>query len=156
MAEQTTLNRDAVPIGDNIEPVRESPTENKKPKIMEVLFTGVGVLLVSEVVVLGDIFKLNRWRKKKENEQSRHVSNSDLSRPQIRELRGEQNDPTSYLISFLVDWRILSKDENDTSMKVFQEAMIYSCVEVVVREMERQMQNSQRFCCTQNKCGNHR
>ena len=30
------------------------------------------------------------------------------------------------------------KDENETSMKVFQEAMIHSCVEVVVRETKRQ------------------
>ena len=37
-------------------------------KIVDVLFTGIGVLLVSKLVVLGDIFKLNRWRKK-ENEQ---------------------------------------------------------------------------------------
>ena len=38
-------------------------------KIMDLLSTGVGVLLVLKVVVLGEIFKLNRWRKKKENEQ---------------------------------------------------------------------------------------
>ena len=37
--------------------------------MMDMLFTGVGVLLVSKVVVLGDIFKLNRCRKNTENEQ---------------------------------------------------------------------------------------
>ena len=50
----------------------------------------------------------------------------------------ERKDPTSYLISFLDDCRILEKDENEPSMKVFQEAMIHSCVEVAVREMKRQ------------------
>ena len=59
------------------------------------LFTGVGVLLASKVVVLGDNIKLNYWRKKKENAQPqwklliavffktgecRHFSNSVLSR----------------------------------------------------------------------------
>ena len=34
-----------------------------------VVFTGIGVLLVSNLVVLGDNFKLNSWREKKENEQ---------------------------------------------------------------------------------------
>ena len=38
-------------------------------KIGDVLFTGIGVLLVSKLVVLGDNFKLNRCRNKKENEQ---------------------------------------------------------------------------------------
>ena len=50
----------------------------------------------------------------------------------------ERKGHTSYLISFLVDCRILLKDENEPSMKVFQEAMIQSCVEVAVREMKRQ------------------
>ena len=34
------------------------------------LFTGIGVLLVLKLVVLGDNFKWNRWRKKEENEQN--------------------------------------------------------------------------------------
>ena len=62
------------------------------------LFTGTGVLFVSKVVVFGNIFKWNRWRKKEENEQSyywyllitfsldigkcRHVPYFDSSRPQ--------------------------------------------------------------------------
>ena len=33
----------------------------------------------------------------------------------------ERKDPTSYLISFLVDCRTLLQDENEPSMKVFQE-----------------------------------
>ena len=49
----------------------------------------------------------------------------------------ERNDSTSYLTSFLVDWRILLKDENEPSMKVFLEAMIQSCVVVAVRETKR-------------------
>ena len=48
----------------------------------------------------------------------------------------EREDDTSYLISFLVDSRILLKDENEPSMKALQEAMIQSCVEVAVRENE--------------------
>ena len=58
-----TLKRDAAPIGDDIEPVEMSKQEmkkNKDPKIVDMLFTGVGVLNVSKVVVLGNIFMLNR------------------------------------------------------------------------------------------------
>ena len=50
----------------------------------------------------------------------------------------ERKGPTAYSISFLVDWRTHLKDENEPSMKVLQEAMIHSCVEVVVTEMKRQ------------------
>ena len=41
-------------------------------KIVDMLFTGIGVLCLSKVTVMGNIFKLNRWRKKEENEQSYH------------------------------------------------------------------------------------
>ena len=66
-------------------------------KSMDKLFAGSGVLSVSKVVVLGNIFVWNRWRKKEENEQSyhwvsfdcvfstgkcRHDPNFDSSRPQ--------------------------------------------------------------------------
>ena len=50
---------------------KQEMKKNKNPKIVDMLFTGVGALFVSKVVVLGNIFKLNRWRKKKENEQTR-------------------------------------------------------------------------------------
>ena len=90
------------PIGDDIEPVEESrvdveagnegeeesleqgiptfeviqknPTreKNKNPKVVDMLFTGVGMLFVSKIVVQGNIFNLNLWRKKEENEQSHH------------------------------------------------------------------------------------
>ena len=57
----------------------------------------------------------------------------------------ERKDSTAYLISLLFDFvkdqdfrRILLKDENELSMKVFQEVMIQSCVEVAVRETKRQ------------------
>ena len=46
------------------------------------------------------------------------------------------------------------KDENETSMKVFQEAMIHSCVEVV-RETKRQCRIL-RISAGHNKCENHR
>ena len=53
----------------------------------------------------------------------------------------ERTDPTAYFTPLLVDFiedlgfrRITLKDENEPSMKVFQEAMIHSCVEVAVRE----------------------
>ena len=48
---------------------KQEMKKNKNPKIVDVLFTEVGVLFVSKVVVLGNIFTLNLWRKKKENEQ---------------------------------------------------------------------------------------
>ena len=44
--------------------------KNKNKKIADTLITGVGVLFVSKIVVQGNIFKLNRWRTKKENGQS--------------------------------------------------------------------------------------
>ena len=40
--------------------------------MVDVLFTGIGVLCLLKVAVLGNIFKLNRWRKEEENEQSCH------------------------------------------------------------------------------------
>ena len=57
----------------------------------------------------------------------------------------ERKGSTSYLISFLVDCRIILKDENEPSMKVFQEAMIHSRVEVAVRRNEETTQNSHDF-----------
>ena len=45
------------------------------------------------------------------------------------------------LVDFIKDLeslRIILKGETEPSLKVFQEVMIYSCVEVVVREMKRQ------------------
>ena len=79
-----TVNRDVATMGDYIDPVGEScadvemgneeesleteiPTKNVK--IVDMLFTGNGELLVSKLMVLGDNFKLNRKRKKKESEQ---------------------------------------------------------------------------------------
>ena len=64
----------------------------------------------------------------------RHIFNSDSSRQQTW---CERKGPTAYTISYLVDWETLLKDGNESSMKVFQEAMIHSCVEVAVREMKR-------------------
>ena len=71
-------------------------------KIQDMLFTRVGVLLVSKVEVLVDNSELNCWRKRNEEEERgrttlvvafdygfldtrkrRHVSNSDLSRQQV-------------------------------------------------------------------------
>ena len=115
---------------------------------------GVGVRLVSKVVVLGNIFKLNRWRKKRENEQPQWwllITFSWHLRMQTyfqswcvetmsvveRERRVVNGKVHSILDVILVDWRILLKDENEPSMKVFQEMMIRSCVEVAVREMKR-------------------
>ena len=57
----------------------------------------------------------------------------------------ERKNPTAYSISLLVDFikdldfrRNILQDENEPSMKVFQEVLIHSCVEVAVREMRRQ------------------
>ena len=55
----------------------------------------------------------------------------------------ERKDSTSHLISFLVDGIVLLTDENETSMKVFQETMIQPCVEVAVREMKDNAQFSE-------------
>ena len=96
----TNLKRDVPPIGDDIEPVGESRADvetgneeeeesleaeiptvemnpknprvelNKNMKIVNMLFTGIFVLRVSKLVVLGDNLKLNRWRKKEENKKN--------------------------------------------------------------------------------------
>ena len=50
----------------------------------------------------------------------------------------ERKDSIAYSISFLVNLRILLEDETEPSTKVFQDAMIQSCVEVAVRETKRQ------------------
>ena len=48
-------------------------------KIQDVLFTGIGVRLVSKVEVLVDNTELNCWRKRLlDTGKRRHVSNSDL------------------------------------------------------------------------------
>ena len=63
--------------------------KNKNSKIVDMLVTGVGVLFVSKVVVVGNIFKLNvGGRRKRTNipilaynrEKFRHISNPDLSK----------------------------------------------------------------------------
>ena len=57
----------------------------------------------------------------------------------------ERKGPTAYFIPLQVGFikdldfrRITLEYENEPSMKVFQEAMIHSCVEVAVRKMKRQ------------------
>ena len=121
------------------------------------------MLLVSKVVVLGDNIKLNRWRKKKENEQPPMEAfdcgfltpeNADTfpilfcrnnRHCQTGATGCQRKGPTAHFIPLLVDFikdldfrRIILKCENELSMKIFQEAMIHSCVEVAVREMKRQ------------------
>ena len=77
-----------VPIGDDIEPVGESrvnvktgneeeeSTEERIPTFEMIQKNptsreqGVGVLFVSKIAVQGNLFKLNRWRKKEDNGQS--------------------------------------------------------------------------------------
>ena len=68
-------------------------------KIQDMLFTVIGVRLVSKVEVLVDNIELNFWKKTRERKNNsdrscrlrfsdtskrRHVSNSDLSRQQVR------------------------------------------------------------------------
>ena len=95
----TTLNREAVPIGDDIEPVGGSrvdvDTQNEEEESQEAgilkfeviqkkptsrqereledcghsVHTRIGVALVSNIVAQENIFNLNCWRKKEENEQ---------------------------------------------------------------------------------------
>ena len=57
------------PVSEYIQRIQRAE-RNKYMKIVGMLFTGIGVLLVSKFVVLGDNIKLNRWRKKKENRQT--------------------------------------------------------------------------------------
>ena len=126
----TTLSRDVAPIGDDIEPVGESradvdtgneeeeslelknptleeiqknPTsrERENSKIVDMMFTGVGVLLVSKIVVQGSIFNMNHWRKKDENEQSDHgflliASHRRLTRMQAQHWNTRMNQVQRY------------------------------------------------------------
>ena len=48
---------------------RPKKEKNEKSKIVDILFTRIGVELVSKIVAQGNIFNLNRWRKE-ENEQN--------------------------------------------------------------------------------------
>ena len=48
----------------------------------------------------------------------------------------EWKGPTTCSISCLVDWRILLKDENEPYLKVYQEVMFHSFVEVDERNEE--------------------
>ena len=64
---------------------------------------------------------------------------------QTRATCRERKGPTAYFIPLLVGFikdldfrRITLEYENEPSVKVFQEAMIYSCVEVAVRRLKRQ------------------
>ena len=87
--------------------------KNENSKIVDILFTRNGVELVSKIVVQGNIFNLNRWRKKEANEQNHH----------------------GFLLIafFFYNADTTLEYENEQSPEVFQEAMIYSCAEVVVR-----------------------
>ena len=79
----TTLNRDAVPIGDDIEPMEESradvETGNEEEEEEESLEPVIPTVETNPKDPISraeqeredcGIFKLNRWRRKKENEQS--------------------------------------------------------------------------------------
>ena len=140
------------------------------------LFTGIGVLFVSKAVVLRNIFKLNRWRKKKENGQSYHwhplITFSRHRKMQTssqfwfvettnrvkRVTWSERKDFIPHLISFLVDFvkdldfrRITLKCENEPSVKVFRESMSH----LMVRN-EETIQKSQDFRGMQHQCEDHR
>ena len=83
---------------------------------MDILFTSIGVEFVSKIVVQGNIFNLNRWRTKEENEQNHH---GFLSIALHRRMNGSAGTTLEY--------------QNEPSPEVFQEAKIYTCEEVVVR-----------------------
>ena len=75
------------------------------------MFARIGVELVSKIVVQGNIFNLNRWRKKEENEPSW----------------------VSVDCTLLCNADTTLEYENEPSPDVLEEAKIYSCAEVVVR-----------------------
>ena len=86
--------------------------KNKNSKIADTLITGVGVLFVSKIVVQGNIFKLNRWRKKEEH--------------------GQKSSRVPFDCILLCYAATTLEHENEPSPEVFQEAMVYSRVEVIV------------------------
>ena len=96
-----------IPTFEEIQQVEK----NENSKIVDMLFTGVCVLLVLKIVVHGTIFKLNRWRKKEEH---------DLVSFDCVFLSQENADTTL-------------ECENEPSPDFFQEVKICSWVEVVVR-----------------------
>ena len=120
---------------------------------MDMLFTGIGVLSASKVVVLRKHLQVEplkgegRERTKlplvsfdygfstQESADTHPILiRRDDGQRQTRVTCCERKDPIPYLIPFLVDWRILSKGENEPSMKVFQESMSH----LIVRETKRQ------------------
>ena len=77
-------------------------------------------------------------------------------------VNGEES-PTAHSISFLAGFikdlgfrRIFLKCDNESSMKVFRDAMIHSCVEVAVREMKRQCRIVRISAEQTTKCEYHR
>ena len=133
------------------------------------LFTGIGVLLASKLVVLGDNFNLNRWRKKKKTNNPngsfwlrfldtgwcRHISNSDLSRPQT-ESNGSYVLWTerSHSITHFISCRL----ENPFGRREWTEYESVSWSDDSVMRWrgcernEETMQNSQEFGWTEHNC----
>ena len=72
-----TRNKEEESLEEGIltfEVFQKNPTrrEEGELEIVDILFTRIGVELVSKIVVQGNIFNLNRWREKEENEQNHH------------------------------------------------------------------------------------
>ena len=127
---------------------KQEMKKNKNPKIVDMLFQGVGALFVSKVVVLGNIFKLNPLEEEEREQTNPMVAFERVfltqENPDIFPIlicRDNRHGQTPLLVDLnndLESLRIILKHENELSLKVFQEVMIYSCVEVVVDEMKRQ------------------
>ena len=153
----TTLNRDAVPIGDDIESVGGSrvdvETGNEEEQEPEDCGHAVYRIWCAVCINGGYVGKHLQVEPSEEEDRERTnpmvafdcvfltQENSDIF--PILICRDNRHGQIPLLVDLIKDLespspRIILKDENEPSLKIFQEVMIYSCVEVVVREMKTQ------------------
>ena len=120
-------------------------------KIQDMLFTGVGVMLVSKVDVLVDNIELNCWRKRKEKRTTPIVAFDfgfltkdsadtfpilicrDSRYGQTGATCCKRKGPTAYSIPFLVGFikdfdsrRFILKCDNEPSTKALQDSVIHA------------------------------
>ena len=150
----TTLNRDAVPIGDDIEPVGESrvDVETRNEEEQEPEDCGYAVYrswcaicvkgrCVGKHLQVGPLEEEERERTPMVAFDCVFLTQENVDTFPIPICRYNRHGGIPllvYLIKYLDRLKITLEYENESSPKVLQEAMIHSCVEVVVREMKRQ------------------
>ena len=149
----TTVNRHAIPIGDDIESVGDSrvdvETGNEEKKEIEKLWTYCLQELVCCLCQRSLFWETSEPFEEEEKERTKLPSVSfdggfstqeNTDRLPVLICRDNRHGQIPLLVDLIKDLeslRIILKDENEPSLKIFQEVIIYSCVEVVVRGKKR-------------------